>query len=233
MNMFLDYFKEVRQCNCETFQERRGHLWPTFMISTIFFSVYYLFIRGPHYGFTSAVFKHEVIGGVFPLVSFFISAYLSRKFTINQILAIPTMVCFASAAYHLTTPEYFLAEPSLFTHMIIIGIFYGSFISSIRCNLILNIFGAILPYMIALNVEHVETTYVIQVMAPIIFAGLLGAAFSYRMNVYQKGMNRLESKLREEKRALENAQTVAKLGNWSFDVKTGEVKWSKLLSLRP
>lgn len=221
-----DYFHEVRHCTCETFQQRYDHLKSAVVLSSIFFTCYFFFIRAPHFGATSKTFLYEVVGGTFPIIGFLLSIWLGKRYSFNQILTLPTMGCIASAYYNLSHPEYYLALPQLYIYASVIGIILGSFISSIRCNLILNTVSALMPLMAATLFDHLNLETIFQEMPIIFFAGLLGSMFSYRLNSYQKGLNKLKDNLKAEKNLLEQAQEVAKLGNWKLDVLSTQLKWS-------
>lgn len=227
MIMLKEYLYEVRHCSCETFQQRYDHLKPAIYLSTIFFLGYYLIIKGPHYNFSGEIFTKQIIAGSFPLLGFVLSYFLARKVIINQILTLPTMGCYAAAFYSLLNQDFYQAEPYLYSHMILVGMFYGSFISSIRCNLILILFGSALPFMAAAFLPHLNGQIILQQMPVVFFAGMLGSVFSFRLNSYQKSLKVLQTNLNSEKESLEKAQTISKLGNWEFDIASGAIIWSK------
>lgn len=227
MKILEDYIKDVRNCNCDTYEEREQHLYPIFVLSCTFFSIYFFAILGPFHGFESSFFKFSVIISLFPLSGFILALFLTRKYTVNEILSLPSLGCLAAATLNLMIPEFHAKMPYLYTYIITIGIIYASFIASVRCNLIIYLMSSSLPFIIAANMNHLNIDIVLHQMAVVLFAGMLGSVFSYRLNVYQKGMKDFKINLSAEKQTLELAQKVAKIGNWSFDVKSGQINWSK------
>ena len=111
--------------------------------------------------------------------------------------------------------------------MIVVGVFYASFIGSIRCNFILSVLGSIFPFIIATKTDHLEISIISQGMPIVILITLLGGVFSYRLNVIQKRFRVLKENLNNEKDSLLEAQTVAKMGNWRLQIPTKIYSWSQ------
>lgn len=227
VNVFKDYFQEVRFCTCETFQQRYGHLKSALVLSALFFVIHFLIIRAPFLGTDNKLFIYEIIGASFIISGFLFSMWLGKRFIYNQILVLPTIGCLAAAAMNLIIPEYYQAAHQNYLDFLLIGIFYGSYISSIRCNLLLNIFASALPFILGAVYPHLDLNKLWQEMPIVYFMGLLGCLFSYRLNSYQKKLSLLQKNLREETASLEEAQLVAKIGNWKYSLTDGKIIWSK------
>jgi PAS domain S-box-containing protein len=186
MNSIKNFIHEVIHCGCETFEERRKLLLPTFIISTVVTLSFYGTYVFPKWGFGHVVTKTHLIGSNIVLLGFIAALFLSKKFRFNPILAIPSLASTAAAILYLTKPEFYAYKNDVWLHYQIMSVIFASFLASIRCNLFLAVINISSPIIIGMNMGHIDFAHIIEKQGIIHIATLISFYLSYQNTINKR-----------------------------------------------
>lgn len=191
MNSVKNFIHEVIHCGCETFEERRKLLLPTFIISTVVTLSFYGTYVFPKWGFDHLVTKTHLIGSNIVLLGFVAALYLSKKFRFNPILAFPSLASSAAAILYLSNAEFYAYKNDIWLHYQIMSVIFASFLASIRCNLILAVINIFFPIIIGHYMGHIDFSLIMEKQGIIHIATLISFYLSYqntinKLEVYKK-----------------------------------------------
>ncbi|TNF25267.1 MAG: PAS domain S-box protein [Deltaproteobacteria bacterium] len=186
MNSVKNFIHEVIHCGCETFEERRKLLLPTFIISTVVTLSFYGTYVFPKWGFGHIVTQTHLIGSSIVFLGFIAALFLSKKFKINPILAFPSLASSAAAILYLSNAEFYAYKNDIWLHYQIMSVIFASFLASIRCNLILAVINIFAPIIIGLNMGHIDFSLIIEKQGIIHVATLISFYLSYQNTINKR-----------------------------------------------
>jgi nitrogen-specific signal transduction histidine kinase len=209
------FLHEIRNCGCETFNERRGLLKAAFLLSSIFFSLYYSLIIIPSYGISSKIFLHDLFAGSFIIAGFIISLLLSKKLKKNPILSLPSIACIATNLYFLNNDFVYSSKPSLWVFPLVVGTIYAVGFASVRCNLVIAILNTITPLLAVLFNSRLNFLQVAETASVSYFASIIGMYFIYKTTAEKK-------KVLSDRNELHRIKRISNIGSWRWDLKTDQ-----------
>jgi len=185
MDSVKKFIHEVVNCGCESFEDRRKLLLPTFLISSFVTLAFYVSVIFPIWGFDSVVTKTHLIGSNMVLVGFLASMFMAKRVVANPILAFPSIASTLAAMMFLTNAEFYAHKNDVWMHYQIMSVIYASFLASIRCNLMIAAINIFSPIIIAANYDHVSIPLVMEKQGIVHVATLISFYLSYQ-SIIQK-----------------------------------------------
>ncbi len=221
MESIKNLLNEIIHCNCETFDERRKLLLPTFLISFAVMAFFYGVVIIPKWGLNHHVTHIHITGSTIVLFGFMASILLSKKFKENPILALPSLAATTAAMIFLTNAEFYSHKNDVWMHYQIMGVIYASFLASIRCNLIIAAINVSTPLILAANYDHLIFTDVVERQGIIYIATMISFYLSWqntmnRREVYKK-YAQADKVAREKADLLETLSSIAIISHTDQD----------------
>lgn len=183
----------------------------------VFFATHYIFILAPAYGVDSLRFQWDLMAGSLIPPSFLLTLFLSKKFRLNPILAIPSMATSFSALLFLVNKDFYTQVDHMWVYAQIVSTIYASYLASIRCNLIIFGINLVLPLTAAYFYPHLEPLALLERQAIVHLASIVSIYFSFKNTINYKSM------LTKFKKA-DMIRYASELGTYHWNLKTDFVE---------
>lgn len=199
----------------EEFENKRKALKPTLYFCGLFFSLYYAFLIIPRYGVDTEVFLIDNIGGSFIVLGFVAAIFLTKKFSNNLILMLPSFATLATASLFLLHEHFYTEVGHLWLSAQIIGVIFSIYLGTPVLNSIFFIANVCIPPLIASQVAYLDTYDIIVRQAIIYFSSIVSIYLSYssRKKIYKLIESRDKAHLAEKSKS-------EFLANMSHEIRT-------------